>query len=179
MHSLRPVSTVSPFRLLIGLAEALIVTFPSILQPSAALSSADPHSLSSCCFPQRRSFKKVLLSVDISSISMSLAGFAARGTAVEGAYFRKEQEYALRKQLGKMVKDGQLPPSALLQPQNQLQLIEAASSKIAGASAPHQVAISDVPVTVLKGRPNGEYVYQHVKGKIPGNCRHLLYTHFR
>ena len=99
---------------------------------------------------------------------MSLAGFAARGNAVEGAYFRKEQEYALRKQLERMVKDGQLPPSALLQPQDHLQLVEATSSKAAGSSAARSVAMSDVPVTILKGRPNGEYVYQHVKGKIPG-----------
>ena len=108
---------------------------------------------------------------------MSLAGFAARGTAVEGAYFRKEQEYALRKQLEKLVKDGHLPPSALLQPQNHIQLVAAASSKIAGTSG-HQLAVSDVPVTVLKGRPNGEYVYQHVKGKIPGKSCSLLCIHF-
>lgn len=70
---------------------------------------------------------------------MSLAGFAARGNAVEGSYFRKEQEFALRKQLERLVGEGQLPKSALQQPQSTLQL----------------------------GRPAGEYVYQHVKGVVP------------
>lgn len=97
---------------------------------------------------------------------MSFASFAAVGTAVEGAYFRKEQEIALRRQLEKLVGNGQLPQSALLQPQTQMQLAEAVSSKLTGSSASH-VALSDVPVTVLKGRPNGEYVYQHVKGRVP------------
>lgn len=96
---------------------------------------------------------------------MSFASFAAVGTAVEGAYFRKEQENALRKQLEKLVGNGQLSQSAL-QPQNRNQLVEAVSNRFPATSASH-VALSDVPVTVLRGSPNGEYVYQHVKGKVP------------
>lgn len=92
---------------------------------------------------------------------MSFASFAAVGTAVEGAYFRKEQENALRRQLEKMVGNGQLPRTAL-QPQNQKQLAETVSNTFP--------ALSDVPVTILKGSPNGDYVYQHVKGKVPGWC---------
>ena len=99
---------------------------------------------------------------------MSFASFAAVGTAVEGAYFRKEQENALRKQLEKLVGNGQLPQSAL-QPQNRNQLAEAVSNRFPATSTSH-VAISDVPVTVLRGSLNGEYVYQHVKGKVPGEC---------
>lgn len=89
---------------------------------------------------------------------MSFASFAAVGTAVEGAYFRKEQEFALRKQIEKMVGNGQLPQTAL-QPQNQNQFAETVSNRFP--------ALADVPVTVLKGSPNGDYVYQHVKGKVP------------
>lgn len=94
---------------------------------------------------------------------MSLSGFAARGNAVEGSYFRKEQEFALRKQLERLVGEGQLPKSALQQPQSALQLVAGAANRGSMAST----SIADVPVSVLKGRPAGEYVYQHVKGIVP------------
>ena len=73
---------------------------------------------------------------------MSVSGFAARGNAVEGSYFRKEQEYALRKQLERLVQQGQLPQSALQQ-ESALQL-------------------------ATDTRPNKTFVYQHVKGDWPG-----------
>lgn len=72
---------------------------------------------------------------------MSVSGFAARGNAVEGSYFRKEQEYALRKQLERLVQQGQLPQSALQQ-ESALQL-------------------------ATDARPNKAFVYQHVKGDWP------------
>ena len=73
---------------------------------------------------------------------MSVSGFAARGNAVEGSYFRKEQECALRKQLERLVQQGQLPQSALQQA-SALQL-------------------------ATDARPNNAFVYQHVKGAVPG-----------
>jgi len=100
---------------------------------------------------------------------MSLSGFAARGNAVEGSYFRKEQEFALRKQLERLVGEGQLPKSALQQPQSALQLVAGAANRGSVAST----SIADVPVSVLKGRPAGEYVYQHVKGVVPGEIGFL------
>ncbi len=100
---------------------------------------------------------------------MSLSGFAARGNAVEGSYFRKEQEFALRKQLERLVGEGQLPRSALQQPQSALQLVAGAANRGSVAST----SIADVPVSVLKGRPAGEYVYQHVKGVVPGEIGFL------
>ena len=98
------------------------------------------------------------------SMSMSMTGFAARGNAVEGSYFRKEQELALRKQLERLVGEGQLPPSALQQPP--LQLVADVANRGSTASTSH-ISLADVPVSVLRGRP--EYVYQHVKGA-PGKC---------
>ena len=65
---------------------------------------------------------------------MSLAGFAARGNAVEGSYFRKEQEFALRKQLERLVGEGQLPKSALQQPQSALQLVTNSINRASMAS---------------------------------------------
>ena len=99
-----------------------------------------------------------------------MSGFAARGNAVEGSYFRKEQEFALRKQLERLVGEGQLPKSALQQPQSALQLVAGAANRGSVAST----SIADVPVSVLKGRPAGEYVYQHVKGIVPGGNSSLL-----
>lgn len=42
--------------------------------------------------------------------------WAARTAAVEGSYFRAEQQQAMRKHLEKMVVDGKLPASALSDP---------------------------------------------------------------
>ena len=100
---------------------------------------------------------------------MSLSGFAARGNAVEGSYFRKEQDYALRKQLQRLVDQGQLPQSALQQ-ESALQLATDAASRGPVASTSH-MSVSDVPVSVLKARPSHEYVYQHIKGAVPGMLR--------
>ena len=94
-----------------------------------------------------------------------MSGFAARGNAVEGSFFRKEQEFALRKQLERLVAEGQLPQSALQQQQTPLDLV---ANRGPSASTSH-VSVSDVPVSVVKGRPAGDYVYQHVKGVVPGN----------
>lgn len=90
-----------------------------------------------------------------------MSGFAARGNAVEGSFFRKEQEFALRKQLERLVAEGQLPQSALQQTQTPLDLVANRGSKAS-------TSLSDIPVSVLKGRPASEYVYQHVKGVVPG-----------
>jgi len=98
---------------------------------------------------------------------MSLLSFAARGNAIEGSYFRREQDYAVRKQLEKLVNDGQLPQSALQQPQTDLQLAADVSNRGTGASTSHSISLSDVPMTVVKGRAKGDYVYQHVKGVVP------------
>ncbi len=105
---------------------------------------------------------------------MSMSGFAARGNAVEGSYFRKEQEFALRKQLERLVGEGQLPQSVLQQPKTPLQLVADATNRGPMASTSH-MSLADVPVSVLKGRPAGEYVYQHVKGVVPGKTA-LTYT---
>lgn len=102
-----------------------------------------------------------------------MSGFAARGNAVEGSYFRKEQEFALRKQLERLVGEGQLPKSALQQPQSALQLVADAANRGSMASTSH-MSLADVPVSVLKGRPAGEYVYQHVKGVVPGRPHPLF-----
>ena len=91
---------------------------------------------------------------------MSMSGFAARGNAVEGSFFRKEQEFALRKQLERLVAAGRLPESALQQ-HTPLDLV--------ANRGPHaSTSVSDVPVSVFKGRPASDYVYQHVKGVVPG-----------
>lgn len=92
-----------------------------------------------------------------------MSGFAARGNAVEGSFFRKEQEFALRKQLERLVAEGQLPQSALQQQQTPLDLV---ANRGPNASTSH-VSVSDVPVSVLKGRSASDYVYQHVKGALP------------
>ena len=97
---------------------------------------------------------------------MSMSGFAARGNAVEGSFFRKEQEFALRKQLERLVAEGQLPQSALQQQQTPLDLV---ANRGSTASTSH-VSVSDVPVSVQKGRPASDYVYQHVKGALPGKA---------
>ena len=97
---------------------------------------------------------------------MSMSGFVARGNAVEGSFFRKEQEFALRKQLERLVAEGQLPQSALQQ-HTPLDLVP---NRGPSASTSH-VSVSDVPVSVLKGRPASDYVYQHVKGVVPGKSR--------
>lgn len=88
-----------------------------------------------------------------------MSGFAARGNAVEGSFFRKEQEFALRKQLERLVAAGRLPESALQQ-HTPLDLV--------ANRGPHaSTSVSDVPVSVFKGRPASDYVYQHVKGVVP------------
>lgn len=101
---------------------------------------------------------------------MSMSGFAARGNAVEGSFFRKEQEFALRKQLERLVAAGQLPESALQQ-HTPLDL----ANRGPHASTSH-VSVSDVPVSVFKGRPASDYVYQHVKGVVPGKSTEVSKT---
>ena len=104
---------------------------------------------------------------------MSMSGFAARGNAVEGSFFRKEQEFALRKHLERLVAEGQLPQSALQQ-HTPLDLV---ANRGPDASTSH-VSVSDVPVSVLKGRPASDYVYQHVKGVVPGKSRAVAFRHY-
>ena len=103
---------------------------------------------------------------------MSVSGFAARGNAVEGSFFRKEQEFALRKQLERLVAEGQLPQTALQQ-HTPLDLV---ANRGPNASTSH-VSVSDVPVSVLKGRPASDYVYQHVKGVMPGKSKAVTIKH--
>ena len=91
---------------------------------------------------------------------MSMSGFAARGNAVEGSFFRKEQEFALRKQVERLVASGQLPQSALEQASTPLDLANRGSKA--------STSLVDVPVSELKGRPASDYVYQHIKGVVPG-----------
>lgn len=104
---------------------------------------------------------------------MSMSGFAARGNAVEGSFFRKEQEFALRKQLERLVEEGQLPQSAL----QQHTPLDLGANRGPSALTSH-VSVSDVPASVLKGRPASDFVYQHVKGVVPGKSRAVTVRYY-
>jgi hypothetical protein len=77
---------------------------------------------------------------------------------------RQEEQLVQRKNIERLVKEGKLPESALAD-------FDAAASRTASRSAASTSdgtpSLHDLPVTVNKGRPKGEYVYQHIKGPLP------------
>ncbi|CAD7699712.1 unnamed protein product [Ostreobium quekettii] len=80
--------------------------------------------------------------------------WGARQFAMEGSHFLAEEKTALERHVQKLVREGKLPASA--------------ADGILEASAADGAASTSVP-TVRRGRPASEFVYQHVKGVIPGN----------
>ena len=84
-----------------------------------------------------------------------MAALGALLGAQEGGHFHAEQRLAMAKHVAKMVERGLLPESAIA-------AIEGATS-----TAPHR---SGLP-TVTRSRPQGEYVYNHVKSLFPSAQR--------
>ncbi|KAK9842905.1 hypothetical protein WJX74_004194 [Apatococcus lobatus] len=84
-----------------------------------------------------------------------MAGFQARLFALEGAHFRTEDQYATQRHLEKLVAEGKLPSSSLVE-----------SSSLATSSSPAQSFASD-PLRSIKRRPASEVVYQHVSNGLP------------
>ena len=83
--------------------------------------------------------------------------WGARVAAVEGSHFRAQEKMAVERHLRKLVDEGRLPPSALDS------LLEARPAEGRAPVDPFS-GLS----TETRGRPQSEVVYQHVKGKIPG-----------
>lgn len=82
--------------------------------------------------------------------------WGARIAAVEGSHFRAEEKTAVERHLRKLVTEGKLPPSAL-------------NSLLEGSGAGSSTSLDPFSgvSTVTRGRPESEFVYQHVKGRIP------------
>lgn len=82
-----------------------------------------------------------------------MAAFQARSAAFENSYFHTEQKLATARHMERMVSKGLLPASAL-------------AALDAVDTAPHITYPDGIPTTV-KGRPQGEFVYNHVKSIFP------------
>lgn len=76
--------------------------------------------------------------------------FATRLSALEGSYFRVEEKQALERHLAKLVDEGKISSEVL----------ESLQQRAQGGAAP------GIP-TEVRGRPQGEYIYQHKKGGLP------------
>lgn len=87
----------------------------------------------------------------------------SRLSAMEGSYFRGEQDLAIVRQVERLVREGKLPASAL----ETLGGDSANGNALAiGGSSSGGTAFQGVE-TVTRGRPEAEFVYQHTKGAIP------------
>lgn len=85
-------------------------------------------------------------------------GWGARQFAVEGAHFRAEEKLAVERHLQKLVEEGRLPASTL----------DSLLGEHPARPRASVGAVSGVP-TVRRTRPASEFVYEHVRGRIPGN----------
>lgn len=88
-------------------------------------------------------------------------GFATRLSALEGGYFRVEEQQALERQLVKLVDEGKISSEVLESLQHR------------AVSAGHSGAASGIP-TEVRGRPQGEYIYRHKAGRIPSMLNGLI-----
>lgn len=83
--------------------------------------------------------------------------FATRLSALEGSHFRVEEKQALERLLVKLVDEGKISSEVL-------------ESLRHRAASGEQLGAASGLATEIRGRPQGEYIYQHKKGGIPSMC---------
>ena len=82
-------------------------------------------------------------------------GFGARQRALEGSWYRQEEQRSLQKHAERLRNEGRLPSALAQSPQS------------LAASSSHQTSLLDVPTSVA-GRRACEVPYQHTPSRFPG-----------